>query len=96
MFEERNNWSLEDFVGLSQNVRINFCDRLCLCTTVNSRLGLGSTRTRMVSQLNQDFIDELNMFNCWITEIYEIIDLTPTTQTYRDVILPERPRLRSQ
>lgn len=99
LFVERNNWLLEDFHGLPGNVRINFCDRLCTCTTVNSRIGLGSTRSRMVSQLNQEFIDlELNAFNCWITEMYEVIELTPTTQTYRDIDVNNirRTRLLSQ
>ena len=98
LFVERNNWSLEDFHGLPGNIRINFCDRLCTCTTVNSRMGLGSTRSRMISQVNQEFIDELNVFNCWITEMYEIIELTPMTQTYRDVDVRDltRTRLLSQ
>lgn len=83
LFIERNNWTLEDFAGLPGNTRINFCDRWCLVTTCNSRQGLGSTRSRMVSQINQEFIDlELNPFNCWITEMYEVIEETLLSQTY--------------
>lgn len=83
LFVERNNWSLQDFYGIPGNVRINFCDHLCMVTTCNSRQGHGSTRSRMVSQINQEFIDlELNAFNCWITEMYEVIEETPLTQTY--------------
>jgi hypothetical protein len=84
LFVERNNWTLDDFQGLPGNTRINFCDRHCLVTTCNSRQGLGSTRSRLVSQIDQEFIFyELNPFNCWITEMYEVIEETPLSQIYR-------------
>lgn len=96
-FVERNNWTLEDFTGLPENTRINFCDRLCLVTTCFSRNGLGSTRTRMVSQINQEFIDlELNAFQCWITEMYQVIEETPLTQTYSYDVRRNNNRIMSQ
>ena len=66
---QRNNWTLQDFQHLSPSTRVNFCDYHCVCTTFNSPSGIGNTRSRLVSQINQNFIDQLNIFNCWITEI---------------------------
>ena len=76
---QRNNWTLQDFQHLSPSTRVNFCDYHCMCTTFNSPNGIGNTRSRLVSQINQEFINELNVFNCWITEI-----LTPQENIRRE------------
>lgn len=67
----RNNWKLEDFQNFHNptTTRINFCDNYCMCTTIFSRNGIGSTRSRLVSEIDEQFITELNVWNCWITEI---------------------------
>lgn len=84
----KNNWRIEDFDDLPNNTRILFCDHYCLCTTIRSLQGIGNTRYRMKNQINQDFIDELNTFYCWITEIYEVIEETPLSNVYRNIELP--------